>query len=275
MDYRRGSRHSRGRVQRDANKKNQKTTNQQTKEREQQMKAKTYADTLSALMQVKYGHTYNLSPLTDQNIDGACGLAGDQQEARNFDEGKQEPTVRVFAFVGESGEITETAAGYSENYEQLLAQSMHNMPLGTRAVGVWANSTMRTIPRELEDDLRAGGNPDQPLMAAYIREHGKPLDVHTVLVCGTDAQYMNLHFQHGTLSESSGGDDDAIGGRVADGLRHLYAFTIMQAGVEKRVREQVAAEQANTPEGQAEAAERDLWREFLAQDQNGDTNPEN
>ena len=240
------------------------------------MKAKTYADTLTALLQVKYGHTYDLTPITDPAaIGGALGLAGDQHEARDFDQNADAPTVRVFTFSGDSGEITETAAGYSENYEQLLAETMRHLPLNTRAVGVWASSTMRTIPPELEDDLRAGGDPDQPMLARYIREHGKPLDVHSVLVCGPDAQVMNLHFTNGTLTETCGADSDAIGGRVADGLKHLYAFTVIHNGIEARVRELITAELANTPEGQREAAERDLWREFLAQDENGDTNPEN
>jgi len=227
-------------------------------------KAQTYAATLSAYLSAKYGHTYNWDEVNHDELGTRIGLAADAQDAEPTSD---QPTLRVFAFTGDSGEIHELAEGNRETLSDTMMKAMANLPLRTRAVALWANATMRTIPDELADDMRHGADPDQPTMARIIRERGRRIDCQTVMVVGDDAQVLNMHTPHGTLTETAhnGNDQAQVGGVVADATRSLYMFAKWQDGIEQRVREAVAAEQATAPTSDLDDNDLATWRAWCAE----------
>lgn len=241
-------------------------------------KANTYAATLTAYLSAKYGHTYNLDEMDYDQLGSRVGLACENSDDEPSTE-SNEPTVRLFAFTGDSGEINELATGGRENLNQLINESMHNLPLGTRAVAVWSDATMRAIPNDLADDMAHGANPEMPTIAREIRERGRRVDCKNVLVIGPDAQVISMHTPYGTMTETAHDSDDQtqLGGTLPDAARALYAFAQWQNSIEQKVREQVAREKIEHHDDDLSEADKAAWSAWLAEwnEQEGDNNTNN
>jgi hypothetical protein len=204
-------------------------------------KARQIADLMRDHLAVRYGKTYNTTPINPDSI-SEIGLVGATDDGSPTKEPRpNEPVSRLFAIVGASMSVVELGEG---NPYEVITRSMTKLPDQTIGIALWAQCLMRAIPNDLRPEFEAGATPYQPMIAREIDARGLTLNTDQICVISIDGFVTDCYLEHGVM-RSEIDDASELGGQMPIALASLFVMSQHTTEIYRRVRDELAISTAD------------------------------